>query len=184
MTCEDVDCSPTDLGACCTGEQCSEISRQSCEDNGGVFNLDATCEEGICIDNPETGACCLPDESCEVLTADECDSSNGDWSEGVGCAVAQCSDDPVDGDATDGGDTDDGDAIDGDTTDDDATDDATDDADADDSDTEGSVRDTLALSGSGGFVDCSSSNAPITGLVPAFLALIAVAFRRRRNRER
>lgn len=59
-----------EIGACCTGEGCVDLSQFECIQSGGVFESGG-CGEGTC------GACCTLESQCLDTTANQCANMDG-----------------------------------------------------------------------------------------------------------
>ncbi len=63
------------LGACCVGNQCSEVLQSDCVSSGGDYQGDnVTCAQTFCV--VLTGACCI-DFNCSVMEQSACISAGG-----------------------------------------------------------------------------------------------------------
>lgn len=92
VSCSDPGTCQPDVGACCSDGECIETTEEQCDTNGGIFSVDASCDDpGIC-DEGGPGACCSPIGCFEV---DESVCIIGNYVDNASCSdPGVCDDEP------------------------------------------------------------------------------------------
>jgi hypothetical protein len=91
----EIECSPVNIGACCSGYPaytCSEETEEACLSVGGIWmGAGIPCDADPCPPQP-TGACCFIDEDCiDGLTPSACINAGGTFQgANTTCAQSEC----------------------------------------------------------------------------------------------
>ena len=87
MTCEEIDCVPEPMGACCLWGECYDLFQNDCQDKGGIYNEGTSCNTYFCY----TGACCHPfNGDCEQYESNNEWDCDGDLFLGQDCSEVEC----------------------------------------------------------------------------------------------